>query len=289
MSRIVINVPYKNHIAKIKYYESGLRNDPVILAVHGAPGSLDNFKEFAQSISTFGYRFICPEFPGYSNSKIDDSASYIDSTECRVELITSFINCLSISKILCVIGHSFGSAAALNLAANKSNILSAAFFNGMGLTPHRALRPFWAIRALAIVLSLPFTSKAVNLFLPNFINKRGFSVTDDQGLANAIKGFKTINFENIRKDSNILRESGKPVLLASSENDKIIEASIVRDYASYMAISQISTYDAQLQLQGLGKCLGSQLHMFERGGHMVHRAHHKFLAEILDHMLTPLL
>ncbi|HRF41829.1 MAG TPA: alpha/beta fold hydrolase, partial [Saprospiraceae bacterium] len=89
---------------ELRYVETGLQTDstPLILFVHGAPGSGNNFyKYLSDSLLTAKYRLISIDRPGYGYS------NYGQSFRVQAEAVKAVLDRYRPSKTL-LVGHSFG-------------------------------------------------------------------------------------------------------------------------------------------------------------------------------------
>ena len=59
-----VDVVVGESIANVRYADCGPRDGPVVLALHGAPGGIQDFMELFGPLMSAGIRFIVPEFPG---------------------------------------------------------------------------------------------------------------------------------------------------------------------------------------------------------------------------------
>lgn len=57
-------VPYKDTSSRVGYVDVGSPDGPVVVALHGAPGGLQDFAELYGPLADKGVRFVVPEFPG---------------------------------------------------------------------------------------------------------------------------------------------------------------------------------------------------------------------------------
>lgn len=59
-----VKVPYKDTFSDVGYVDVGSADDPVVIALHGAPGGVQDFAELYGPLAEKGIRFVVPEFPG---------------------------------------------------------------------------------------------------------------------------------------------------------------------------------------------------------------------------------
>lgn len=59
-----VTVPFNQTSSKVGFVDVGPREGPVVIALHGAPGGVQDFAELYGPLAERGIRFIVPEFPG---------------------------------------------------------------------------------------------------------------------------------------------------------------------------------------------------------------------------------
>jgi len=59
-----VNVPISGSFAKVGYADLGHAEGAVCLALHGAPGSIQDMVDLAPALTQAGFRLLIPEFPG---------------------------------------------------------------------------------------------------------------------------------------------------------------------------------------------------------------------------------
>lgn len=59
-----VTVPFNQTSSKVGFVDVGPREGPVVIALHGAPGGVQDFAELYGPLADRGIRFIVPEFPG---------------------------------------------------------------------------------------------------------------------------------------------------------------------------------------------------------------------------------
>ncbi|XP_014674685.1 PREDICTED: uncharacterized hydrolase YNR064C-like [Priapulus caudatus] len=112
---------------------------PVIILVHGAPGSHMGFLPLVDKLEPHA-RVIVPNFPGYGFTDMDDDGYFQHSIPEKVELIVDLLGALKIKRVAMAIGHSIGSFPVLLFAAARVPGLpveSAFFMNPTGHIPWR--------------------------------------------------------------------------------------------------------------------------------------------------------
>jgi hypothetical protein len=87
-------------------------NQKIIVLLHGIPGTVFDFEEFAEE---FGekYRLIIPQMPDFELSR--KTEQFWHSNEERVDFLLTFLRALNIKEVDCLFCHSGGSVMALQI------------------------------------------------------------------------------------------------------------------------------------------------------------------------------
>ncbi len=111
-------VPHANkHIrftsSGVRYFEIGDPDKPALLLIHGAPGSLFDWRGMAMQEELYDhYRLLIPERPGYGATRPrGPEPSIIKQAERLLEVITTE------TKPVAIMGHSYGSPIAVTMGA----------------------------------------------------------------------------------------------------------------------------------------------------------------------------
>ena len=59
-----VRVPVGTSFANVGYADLGCADGAVCLALHGAPGSVEDMVDLAPALTEAGFRLLIPEFPG---------------------------------------------------------------------------------------------------------------------------------------------------------------------------------------------------------------------------------
>ena len=80
--------------------------DKIIVAVHGTPGYYTNFDQLIEHFRNTNVRVIVPNLPDFSHTR--RTHIFWHSTPEKVQFLRDFLQQLNISKIDCLVCHSFG-------------------------------------------------------------------------------------------------------------------------------------------------------------------------------------
>ncbi len=98
---------------KLHYLETGKKDAPNLVFIHGSPGSWDGWKAYlSDSILMDDYRLIAPDRPGFGKSNFRRSLSLEPQAKILNELLTQLDN----GKPITLIGHSYGGPLIVKMA-----------------------------------------------------------------------------------------------------------------------------------------------------------------------------
>ena len=203
--------------------EEGPEEAPVVLMVHGYPGSGRDFRWLAPILRTH-LRVIRLDMPGMGQTPLETGAG--SSVKERADVVLELIEVMNL-RDFCILGHSMGGAIVADVANRSSDRIRAlVLLSSIGLRPHRALRrtfpgATWQILRIPLlgVLFWPLVRWAYHRF--------GFSrsLTDGE-LRHALRCAAELEFGEVE---SCFRTSRVPTMSAWAEDDAMIEASIYRE------------------------------------------------------------
>uniref|UniRef100_T1KWT8 AB hydrolase-1 domain-containing protein n=1 Tax=Tetranychus urticae TaxID=32264 RepID=T1KWT8_TETUR len=133
------NVPRKGITTEVEYIDT--RPDagntlPVVLCLHGAPGSHQDFTLLRSRLVSYPIRIICPNFPTYSLTKAKKFGHYAEE---KAEYILDFLKALQLTRIDMLISHSSSIYPSVIILESEygSTLKSLVFLNPCG---HRRIQ-----------------------------------------------------------------------------------------------------------------------------------------------------
>lgn len=208
------------------YVEEGA--GPVVLAVHGLPGSLRDFRWLAPALSPH-FRVIRVDLPGFGGTPWTSRPGYTPSD--RAAFLLDFAEAMELPPAV-LLGHSMGgvvSAAFAQLAPERVRALG--FLSSPGLRLHRGLR-----RMPSRALSGFFAGKAKRP-LSMAVLRRGFRLAGfrgaypDEALLHTLHGVAALD---IALHAQRIQTLTVPSLLAWCEDDPLIEPAIPIELADVL-------------------------------------------------------
>jgi pimeloyl-ACP methyl ester carboxylesterase len=245
--------PEARHLALphgvLAYTDEGPPDAPVLIAVHGIPGSGRDFRYLApQLVPTL--RVIRVDLPGFGGST--PRADAITTLRGRARVVLSLADALAIDRFG-ILGHSMGGGTALVLAADHgTRVRRLVLVSSLALRLHRGLgappRAFaWVARGLA-------TPGLRGLLLPwvrrEYRRRRfpGVEEKDAGDFAHLLHALSAVDFELMRA---AVRRPLPPALIAYARDDHMIETEVAEELAAAVP--------------------GARVRAFEEGGHNIQK------------------
>lgn len=265
---------------------------PLVMALHGVPGSSQDFDLIGRELVTHGIRFVGLDLPGFGKSRLFDQDIYrLDhSTEGKYQMLTTIVDALQISRIDVLMSHSAGTWLGYKAAGELDRVKSALFLNPLGARPHRTIRPWPATVLMGALVKNRYLHSSFYRLLPHLYKYLGFVLQEDSypSLPVAMETIANADFDKMQSYAEKAAMRKHPFVMMITRNDKIGESSISMEMAHFMGlqegeITEISRDGTTTVGESVGKhdsiCFRRVL-LFERGGHVAQKAH---VNEIIEH------
>src|SRR5262249_36252159 len=182
----------------LAFVDEGPRGAPALLAIHGIPGSVRDFRYLAPLLSGH-LRFVRLELPGFGGSAAADEALSLDG---RARAVLALADHLGLARFS-VLGHSMGGATAFVLAAeHRERVESLALASSAALSLHRGLGFSPAVYGLlAAALQLPLAGPFLVRRVREQYRRRRFpgsEVLDAETLRFHLRAIAATDFPRIR-------------------------------------------------------------------------------------------
>ncbi len=232
---------------------------PTLIAVHGLPGSVRDFRWLAPCV-TEQVRLVRLDMPGFGET----SASMAPPTPgAAVTHILRVADTLGAERVV-LVAHSFGALQAVTAAAHyPSRVEALALIAPVGLRPHYGLRQLPSPKLLAAGLRTPFVRRPLMTGLEKGYAAAGFRHTTPDEIERTIDAINNWDFETYRQS---VRSLQVPVLCAWADDDPLIEPEIVAELVDELPD-------------------GPRLH-FETGGHNLQKTRAVEIGEALVEWLN---
>lgn len=199
---------------------------PVVLAVHGIPGSARDFRWLAPALP--GVRLVRLDLPGFGETPLASGpgASLVE----RGAFVAAAAQALGLERYA-LLGHSMGGGVAIAAAAQRPEPVTAlALVSSIGLRPHRAFRRVRAPGAVATALGLPLVGGPLRALVRRAFVTMGFSpLVTGAEVAHTLRCIAGTRFEDQAAHVKRLRA---PTLLAWADDDAFIEPEVFEALAA---------------------------------------------------------
>lgn len=226
----------------LAYADEGPRDAPVLVAVHGIPGSLRDFRYLPPQLCG-GVRLVRLDMPGFGASAPLDEA--IDSVHGRARVVLEAADRLGLAEFA-VLGHSMGGAAALLVAAGQpQRVTRLLLVASVGFSLHRGLGlPPLAFRLVARGLRLPLLRSVLTPISRRQYRKRRFPGADQMDAAAfslQLRALGATDFEVLRHAAG---GSLPPALVAYAHDDHMVETWISEELARQLPQARVLSFEA---------------------------------------------
>jgi pimeloyl-ACP methyl ester carboxylesterase len=233
----------------LAYTDEGPADAPVLIAVHGIPGSGRDFRYLAPQLVP-DLRVLRIDLPGFGESA--PLADAITTLRGRARVVLALADALAIDRFA-VLGHSMGGGTALVLAADHgTRVRRLVLVSSLALRLHRGLgappRAFaWVARGLAT----PGLRRLLLPWVRREYRQRRFPGVDEKNaadFAHLLQALSAVDFELMRA---AVRRPLPPALIAYARDDHMIETEVAEELAAAVP--------------------GARVHAFEDGGHNIQK------------------
>lgn len=227
---------------------------PVVVLVHGLPGSGRDFRWLAPHLSP-SVRVLRVDLPGFGETPVETAPD--PSPMGRARFVLAFLDALGVERAA-LAGHSMGGVVAcamVSLEPERFDFLT--LLASPGVRPHAVLRrvPFRFIEGL---LARPRVWAALRPLTRQLFRWGGFRGYSDAELERTLL---CVARTSIPEHAARVRSLSLPTVVAWAEDDPLIEAPIMEELAD--------------------ECpAGPRLH-FEVGGHNVQKTHASWIARAI--------
>ncbi|XP_077995047.1 uncharacterized protein LOC144448643 [Glandiceps talaboti] len=278
----------------VQYADIGPHDGPIAVFLHGSPATYKAFKKMFQPITERGVRMILPNMPGMGYTKIDDKGIFDFTSYQKAEILKAFIKALDIKRIETMVGYSLAGHIVARVAGDENfDILkSVTLLSGIGIRPHRLVRPLAVVKILGMflywTLRIPIIGSLIaRLFKPIYgmLDLRGKTL--ESNCYSVYEGAK-LNFEECHKDLLSISSRKLPILLFHSEDDPITEKEIAEENMEILGL----TADDVIRYDNNGHSTQtfpeSKLHRavwFAKGGHRLQNSQTDVVSEQIPAMV----
>ncbi len=213
---------------RLAYTDEGPLDAPVLLAIHGLPGSVRDWRWLAPTVVD-RCRLIRVDMPGLGQS---DAGLAPPTAAAVADVLVSALDRLGVDCVV-VLGHSFGSVVAVALAAAvPERVAGLGLLAGVGLRPHASFRATPMKIPLTVALSLPGGAALLGPRLRDAIVRFGFPSSTT--VAESVRTMQMVGRHRFSAHARRLRALTAPCLVAWADDDRLVEADIAAELAEIL-------------------------------------------------------
>jgi pimeloyl-ACP methyl ester carboxylesterase len=226
----------------LTYSDEGPRDAPALLAVHGIPGSVRDFRHLAPLL-TERLRFIRIDLPGFGGSA--PLHPDVDTFGSRAQVVVDLADALGLPQFS-ILGHSMGGGTALVLAAtHPERVRLLVLVASVALSCHRGLG--LPPTAFALMGRLVQTPGLGDLLLPLMraqYKRRRLPGAETMGrleMARQLRAIAAADFALLRRsvDAALPR-----TLVAYARDDHMIETHVSEELARALSHARLLAFDS---------------------------------------------
>lgn len=264
--------------ARVAYTDDGPAASrlPPLLAVHGAPGSTYDWRWLGASLQQ-RLRLIRLDLPGHGESErgsrggvtMAPTAAAMAAAVWRVADALPGLD--EGGGPVALLGHSLGADVVWHMAAQqRDRVAGVAVVNPVGLRPHRALRPWGVVQAVARGLDTPLRPLLRPLLRQAFVRGLGFPdrVSTDE-IEWSHRRAAGRDFDELRGVVGAVRAAGTPTLVAFAGDDHLVEEDVSLELVDALAGEAAAGATRH----------GPRIYRFAHGGHYLQKMHAALLAD----------
>ena len=239
---------YETDGREMNYVEIGDTSLPIIIFIHGAPGSFDAFETYLQDEDLLQKaHLISVDRAGYGYSDFGKSEV---SIEKQAALLQPILERKKQDKPLLLVGHSYGGPVSARLAMDFPDLVDAMILLAPALSPEDE-RVFWV-------------SYPADFFLIKWLLPKPIRVSNDEKLAHAEELQKMLPFwKNINIPTTIMQ--GDKDWIVPPANADFAEKMIAKAYLNMIRIDSASHFVPWTQYDLVKKLILEQLDELEGG------------------------
>lgn len=225
----------------LTYTDEGPREAPALVAVHGIPGSVRDFRYLGALVAPH-LRFVRLDLPGFGGSAPVPDA--VRSLPGRARAVLALCDQLGLERFA-LLGHSMGGGTALVTAASAPRRVSLlALVNSVALSLHRGLGlPPAAFALMGHALGVPGLRALLLPFVRAQYRRRrlpGAEQLSAEELRLQLQAIAAVDFRLLRRAA---RGPLPPALQAYSRDDHMIETHIAEELSRALPGARVLAFD----------------------------------------------
>uniref|UniRef100_A0A1I7ZN94 AB hydrolase-1 domain-containing protein n=1 Tax=Steinernema glaseri TaxID=37863 RepID=A0A1I7ZN94_9BILA len=266
-----------------------------VIAMHGSPGSHNDFKYVAPLLHQKGIRFIGVNFPGYGLTEVDPRM--IQDNMERVNYVQALCDQLNLSKNLIFMGHSRGTENALKMAAlNPDKTVGIVQANYLGARVHRGIRPRWLLTVIAYLWELGWPTillRPLLYYLYIYVVNIKVKTGDEASWALRAMRAEKLELPTQKKFVEMLNKTDIKSVLLYSGKDPLMEPEIPKEMAALFKGNRHFELDSETPDDDIKRLVCGQLEagtqsvalFFKTDGHFMQKHRAQLMADACETIL----
>lgn len=212
----------------------GPPDGPVVVCIHGVPGSHRDFRYLAPLLSGF-VRVVRVDLPGMGGSPAPPGFDH--SLEARARSVLAAMDSLGLGRVM-VVGHSMGGGVAVALTDLAPERVSAlVLLASTGPRRHRGMRGVypWMLESMAFALTVPGLRDQLVPPLRERWRQARFPNTDKMSAEDLRFGLKLAAGMDFSAHARRLARIAVPSLVVWTEDDHLVEPAVSLELAAAIA------------------------------------------------------
>lgn len=225
----------------LTYTDEGPRDAPVLIAMHGIPGTVRDFRYLAPQI-THAVRLLRLDLPGFGGSAPESAG--VRTLAGRIAAVVALADHLELAHFA-VLGHSMGGGTALVGAATLPvRVNGLVLVASLGLSRHRGLglRP-WAFRMAGRAMQVPGLRAALLPSVREQYRRRRFPGAEQMTPGQLAVQLKAIGAADFEAMGRAVREPLPATLLAYATDDHMVETRVSEELAGALPHAHVLRFE----------------------------------------------
>jgi pimeloyl-ACP methyl ester carboxylesterase len=225
----------------VTYTDEGPADAPVLIALHGIPGSGRDFRYLAPQLLP-ALRVLRVDLPGFGGSV--PVADAIRTLRGRARVVLALTDALGIERFA-LLGHSMGGGTALVLAADHTaRVRCLVLVASLALRLHRGLgAPPRTFAWVGHGLGVPGLRRLLLPWVRHEYRRRRFPGVEEKdaaAFARLLHALSAVDFELMRA---AVRRPLPPALIAYARDDHMIETEVAEELAAAVPGARVVAFD----------------------------------------------
>ena len=225
----------------LTYTDEGPRDAPALVAVHGIPGSVRDFRYLGPQI-THAMRLVRLDLPGFGGSAPETAG--VRTFAGRVAAVRALADHLELARFA-VLGHSMGGGTALLTAATlPARVDGLVLVASLGLSRHRGLGMGpWVFRRAGRAMEVPGLRTALLPRVREQYRRRRFPGAEQMTAAQLAVQLCALGGTDFEAMGRAVRGPLPRTLLAYATDDHMVETRVSEELAAALPLARVLRFE----------------------------------------------